>query len=343
MSDKVLRFLIAVAAVNGVICVAAPAAAIFQGDIINRSVGFGHAVYVGAVIALALTPVQLLFLWFVLGRRVRDMRTNRRSEIQVQRIIESESIDTAFQPIFDLVTRRVTGVEALARFNAKPTAPPDVWFAAAEKSGQGQSLELLAIRLALRNVAYLPDGLYIALNVSPRTLTSPELLTTLLDSGVPPNRLVVEVTEHASIPDYTPFQQARERLRLSGIRLAVDDAGSGYASFRHIVSLAPDIIKLDRGLIAGIDEDEARRALVAAVVMFALQSGAALLGEGVETAGELHVLETLGVEAAQGFHLGHPTTDRAVWATWSHPSTALSERKAQTLRPTPSSKSPTRY
>jgi EAL domain-containing protein (putative c-di-GMP-specific phosphodiesterase class I) len=223
----------------------------------------------------------------------------------------------------------------LARFTVEPVATPDVWFADAERVGQGRALELLAIRTALGNVAALPANLYVTLNVSPSTLASPQLLATLLDSGVSRERLVVEVTEHTSIPDYAPLQEARARLRHHGIRLAVDDAGSGYASFRHIVALAPDIIKLDRGLIAGIDHDEARRALVAAVVMYALQSGAVLVAEGIETAVELEALESLGVDCAQGYHLGRPTTCPHDWQTWERSTIEPSPATRRPLRPRP--------
>jgi EAL domain-containing protein (putative c-di-GMP-specific phosphodiesterase class I) len=199
--------------------------------------------------------------------------------------------------------------------------------------GAGRELELLAVRTALANTSALPEHLYVAINVSPSTLASPALLATLLASGVACSRLVVEVTEHTSIPEYAPLQEARARLRDHGVRVAVDDAGSGYASFRHIVALAPDIIKLDRGLVAGIDHDEACRALVAAVVMFALESGAVLVAEGIENAGELAAIERLGVDSAQGYHLGRPTTCREDWQTWGRAASSLPAGARRPLRP----------
>jgi EAL domain-containing protein (putative c-di-GMP-specific phosphodiesterase class I) len=329
---KVLRFLVTVSVINGLVCTVAPGWVLVRPGGADAEVG--HLIYiVAAIVALALTPMQLVALWLVLGGRLRAVRASKRISVRVREVLRLEAIETAFQPIFDLVTRRVVGVEALARFTVEPVATPDVWFADAESVGHGRPLELLAIRIALGNVAALPNNLYIAVNVSPATLSSPQLLATLLESRVPPDRLVVEVTEHTSIPDYAPLQEARARLRHHGIRLSVDDAGSGYASFRHIVALAPDIIKLDRALIAGLDHDEARRALVAAVVMYALQSGAVLVAEGIENAVELAALESLGVDSAQGYHLGRPTTCPKDWQTWGRATIEPSPATGRPLRP----------
>jgi EAL domain-containing protein (putative c-di-GMP-specific phosphodiesterase class I) len=331
---KVLRFLLTVSVINGLVCTVAPGWVLVRPGGADAQVG--HLIYIlAAIVALALTPMQLVALWLVLGGRLRAVRANKRISVRVREVLRREAIQTAFQPIFDLVTRRVVGVEALARFTVEPVATPDVWFADAEMVGHGRPMELLAIRTALGNSAALPNNLYIALNVSPSTLASPQLLATLLESGVPPDRLVVEVTEHTSIPDYAPLQEARARLRHHGIRLSVDDAGSGYASFRHIVALAPDIIKLDRALIAGLDHDEARRALVAAVVMYALQSGAVLVAEGIENAVELAALESLGVDSAQGYHLGRPTTCPEDWQTWGGATIEPSPAIGRPLRPRP--------
>jgi len=126
---------------------------------------------------------------------------------------------------------------------------------------------------------------------------------------------VVELTEHASVDDYPALLCARETLRLHGIRLAVDDAGSGYSTFRHIVAVGPDIIKVDRSLIAGIDHDDACRAMVGSLVLYALESGSLVVGEGVETAAELDTLELLGVDAVQGYLLGRPRTGDAAWGS----------------------------
>ena len=101
------------------------------------------------------------------------------------------------------------------------------------------------------------------------------------------------------------------------MRLAIDDAGAGYASLRHVVTLSPDIIKIDRALIADVNSDRARRALVMAVVVYAMEIGTTMvIGEGVETPEELDVLKSLGADAAQGYLLGRPSTSHEEWFRW---------------------------
>jgi EAL domain-containing protein (putative c-di-GMP-specific phosphodiesterase class I) len=133
---------------------------------------------------------------------------------------------------------------------------------------------------------------------------------------MPLDRVVLEITEHVSVPDYDVLAARADDLRGLGVRLAVDDAGAGFASFRHILRLCPEYIKLDRTLIENISEDPARRALAAAVVLFAFEMGSAVVAEGVETLAELRTAQTLGIDAAQGFLLGRPTDDWSTWAEW---------------------------
>jgi PAS domain S-box-containing protein len=236
----------------------------------------------------------------------------------ITEILRTEELTIAFQPIVDLQSgRRVLGVEALSRFPSRDGITPDVIFAEATNAGLGLDLELLAVRRALSESRLLAGGLYVSINVSPPVLANPSLIDALQASGVDLRRVVIEVTEHASIGDYTQLTQPRQRLRDLGVRLAIDDAGAGYASLRHIVGLSPDIIKIDRALVANVDQDRARRALVMAVVMFALELQSSVIGEGVETAEELESLKSLGVDAAQGYLLGRPTTSSAHWLGWT--------------------------
>lgn len=232
-------------------------------------------------------------------------------------ILDSGELVIHFQPIVDLTTGATVGAEALSRFPTQPGKSPEVVFGDAFDAGLGPDLELLAVRRALQEAALLDPGLYVAVNVSPAVLGSTSLTDVLRASGVDLRRVVVEVTEHASVADYTQLEKPRQRLRELGVRLAVDDAGAGYASLRHIVSLAPDIIKLDRALVADIDADRARRALVMAVVVYAIEIGTTLVvGEGVETAAELNTLKSLGVDAAQGYLTGRPTGEPSDWLSW---------------------------
>jgi PAS domain S-box-containing protein len=249
------------------------------------------------------------------GRALETSRARQRDRIE--RVLADQSIRIAFQPIVSLSTGAMVGVEALARFDEEPYQPPDVWMRDAADVGLSVSLELQALRAALDNIAILPAALYVSINASPRTIADPAFLELLLSHKTPLNRLVLEITEHESVPDYKPLTNTLGYARSLGLRLAVDDAGSGYASFRHILTLRPDYIKLDRDLTAGIDNDAARRALASAVVMFALELDAVVTAEGVETAGELDTLCSLSVDAAQGYYLARPSTDAREWAQWS--------------------------
>ncbi len=118
--------------------------------------------------------------------------------------------------------------------------------------------------------------------------------------------MVVEITEAAPIDDYDQFAGSLRRVRRLGVRLAVDDAGAGFASLRHILNLVPDLIKLDGTLIAGIEGDRARQALAAGLISFAEVLGASIIAEGIESEGQLAALRALGVECGQGYFLARP-------------------------------------
>lgn len=230
----------------------------------------------------------------------------------IHRRLESGLIHPVFQPILSVKSGRLVGAEALSRFPDSDQSP-EQWFIDATAVGLSEELELAALRAAFAVAHELPDDIYVSFNLGPVTLCSPKLLECLEAATISPSRIVLEVTEHASISDYPILQPAIETLRALGIRLAVDDAGAGYASFRHILRLSPEFIKLDRSLITDIHIDPARRALAAAVVMFGLEMNATIVAEGVETVEELTCAQALGIDAAQGFLFGRPT---ATWATW---------------------------
>jgi EAL domain-containing protein (putative c-di-GMP-specific phosphodiesterase class I) len=215
------------------------------------------------------------------------------------------------QPIVELATGRTVGVEALARFPDHASRTPDRWFADAVAAGRGLELELTAVRTALGQLNQLPDDVYLSVNASPAAVSAPELLDAL--TGAPAARIVLELTEHTAVADYDALAAALNRLRWSGVRLAVDDAGSGFASMQHIVNIAPDVIKLDHALVSGVHEHPAKASLAASMVDFAARIGAELVAEGIESHAELAALQELGVRLGQGFHLGRPAPVGALW------------------------------
>ena len=223
---------------------------------------------------------------------------------RIQAVLDDpDALTVVFQPIVDLDAGLVA-VEALSRFRPTPARPPDQWFADAHRVGLGVELELLAIARAVDQIDGLPDGIALNINAGPATLVAPALAD-LLDGPVA-SRVVLELTEHTHIQDYPELTAALWALRRTGVRIAVDDAGSGYSSLAHILKLAPDYIKLDRELISNIDLDPVRRALASSLVAFADDTGARILAEGVETQAELETVHRLGVKYAQGYHLGRP-------------------------------------
>lgn len=247
-------------------------------------------------------------LWSELREARRDESARHsvraRKHSDVSSVLASGGPNIVFQPVVDIDSGVHRGYEALSRFTTAPPRTPDRWFAEASEVGLGPDLELSAISRALASLPLLEHGAFLAVNVSPETILLPGL-SALITHEVAP-RLVLELTEHEPVEDYTPVLRALAPLRDLGVRLAVDDTGAGYASLRHILTLDPDVIKLDISLVRDIQTDPVRRALVAALVGFARETGFKVIAEGVENAQELAVLRTLGVRWAQGFHLAKP-------------------------------------
>src|SRR5439155_24678161 len=211
---------------------------------------------------------------------------------EIEACIAERAFTLVYQPIVHLDGGTVAGLEALCRFG--DGASTERRFQQAERLGLGPGLDLAIIDLALADLGRL-DVPYVSINLSPSTLLDEQLADVLLVDGVPAERIVIEVTEHARITDYERAERQLGVIRASGIRLAVDDAGAGYATFRHILSLRPDIIKMDRSITQDIDTDAARRALATALVIFGGEIGATVIAEGVETESEILALRRAGI------------------------------------------------
>jgi EAL domain-containing protein (putative c-di-GMP-specific phosphodiesterase class I) len=218
-----------------------------------------------------------------------------------ERIIAERAFRPVFQPIVDLVHRRTIGLEALTRF--VDGVAPDVRFADAAAVGLGLDLERATLESALATAAALPRGPFLHFNVSPALVLERTQLHRLL--GQTRSRIVLEITEHAAVGDYLAFRDAIDGIGRP-VLLAVDDAGAGFASFRHILELQPAFIKLDVSLVRGIDADPAKQALVAGMRHFARMTNRRLIAEGVETEAEAAAIGALGVRLAQGYLFGHP-------------------------------------
>lgn len=249
----------------------------------------------------------------ILGAQLAPKLEGRRRDAEgravIQAVLDAAAFRPFFQPIVELDTGAVVGYEALTRFADR--VPPDARFAAAIRAGLALELETATLLAALEAAGCLPGAAYLSLNASPSLIRSGSMPTLLADVGRP---IVIEITEHVAIDDYSSLRAALAEM-VPNVRLAVDDAGAGYASFRHILELAPNLVKLDIGLIRGIDADPARQALIAGMAYFATKRSIRLVAEGIETVSELHTLRSLAIRYGQGYLLGRPQDSRGT-RTW---------------------------
>jgi EAL domain-containing protein (putative c-di-GMP-specific phosphodiesterase class I)/CheY-like chemotaxis protein len=237
------------------------------------------------------------------AEQLDELREDRRRSA-ITDTITARRFHTVVQPIVTVTDGTLHGAEALTRFTTLPARAPDLWFREAEQVGLQVPLELATANAALDELARMRPELRLTVNLSPATVLSArvgEILTT-----APLDRVIIELTEHEPVTDYGAVAAALAPWRARGARLAVDDAGGGYASFSHILNLAPEYIKLDMNLTADIDADRQRQALARAVIAFAREMGVSVIAEAVETAEQLQVLEGLGTHYVQGYHVGRP-------------------------------------
>ncbi len=242
----------------------------------------------------------------VIGAQVASRTEVRRAHERIAVTIKRSAFAPVFQPIVDLERDVVVGYEALTRFS--DGAAPDVRFAEAEAVGLGSEMEAATLRAALTAAAVLPAGAWLSLNVSPGFILVGDPLRAILRHTA--RRLILEVTEHAAIADYPAFRAAVAALG-PRLELAIDDAGSGFASLRHVLELRPAFVKLDRSLVADLETDAARQAMIVGLRHFERTTGCRLLAEGIETAGELRTLRSLDIGLGQGYLLGRPADARA--------------------------------
>lgn len=237
---------------------------------------------------------------------------SRRRVARVRQATQPGAIATVYQPIVELATGRTVGFEALSRFNLEPQQGPAAWFADAASVSLERELERAALESALAGFGRLPPDCFMAVNLGPEAALDDDMTALLATHD--PARTVVELTEHAQVADYDALHAGLLELRAHGLRLAIDDAGAGYASLRHILNLKPDIIKADISLTALADSDRGSRAMMSALVSFASEMGQLVIAEGIEHAETLTALKAIGVHYGQGYLLGRPQPLPAVGA-----------------------------
>jgi PAS domain S-box-containing protein len=231
----------------------------------------------------------------VAHQRDADLRT------EIERIITERAFTPVFQPIVRLATGEPIAYEALTRF--ADGSSPERRFADAHAVELDVELETATLSAALESSRALPEGVVVSLNVSPSFVLRNGTLTQILSRA--PRPVVLELTEREPIDDYPAFRKAIAGLDVA-VDWAVDDAGAGYASLRHVIELRPRYVKLDRALVTGINADPIRQALAAGMLHFASSIGVEIIAEGIETEAERLTLQELGVELGQGFLFARP-------------------------------------
>ena len=216
-------------------------------------------------------------------------------------------LQAAFQPILSLGTGSVVGYEGLSRFGITPRRAPNEWFSEAGRIGLGAEMQAHAITRILdaATAAGLPGETFLTLNVSPRFLSHALVEAAL--GAADPTRLVIELTEEEAVRDYPALRRAMAPYLRRGARFAVDDAGAGFASMRHVIELQPAFVKLDAYLIRGMRSRQTLRAFLRALNGFTMEIGATMVAEGVETAGDVRMLRETGFPLlAQGYGIARP-------------------------------------
>jgi EAL domain-containing protein (putative c-di-GMP-specific phosphodiesterase class I)/DNA-binding NarL/FixJ family response regulator len=237
----------------------------------------------------------------ILRPAVERAETANTAITRLQGVIARHEFEIYLQPIVRLETGDVFAVEALTRF--ADGVRPDVQFAEAAAFGMGLTLQRTTLAAAIKAAASLPPDVALSVNLSADVLQGEPSLPRIVATSRRP--LIIEITEHERIDDYAAVQAALLALG-PNVRLAVDDAGSGYASLRHILALQPAFVKLDIEWVRGIDRDPVRRALVSGLAFFARETGCELIAEGIETDDEAQAVRDLGIKLGQGYLLGRP-------------------------------------
>ncbi len=246
---------------------------------------------------------------------------------------QGEQLALAYQPIVDLESGAVEGVEALLRWTHPQLGPvsPAEFIPVAEESGLIVQLGAWVLERACQEVmAAVPRGTVpprLSINVSGRQLRAGfgagQVCPVLERTGLPPSRLVVEITESTLLDDDARVRESLQELRALGVGLAVDDFGTGYSSLGYLRRLPVSEIKIDRSFVRDMETDAADARLVESILAMARALELTAVAEGVETAGQLDALTRLGCPLAQGFHLGRPQPIGELWPRVGAPARAV--------------------
>jgi EAL domain-containing protein (putative c-di-GMP-specific phosphodiesterase class I) len=237
------------------------------------------------------------------------------------RIVQPAGLSTTFQPIFEISwsgRRTVFALEALTRGpRGTNIERSDVLFEYVRRKRREAEVDRLAIGAALREARGLPDLPGLSLNVHASTLEQDRLLPMWLaeqarEYGIPCNRLIIEIVEHAPPWSGPSFLLSLDRLRGLGVRIALDDVGLGQSNFRMILDCQPDLLKIDRHFVSGAHADPHRRAVLESIADLACRLGGRAVAEGIEDERDLEVALSAGLDLVQGYLLCVPHSSQCL-------------------------------
>ncbi len=215
-----------------------------------------------------------------------------------------DALKPVYLPVVQLKERHACGYELLARFSGGPAVPPSMWFESAAELGLTAPLERRIMRAGFSTADALPEGAFVSINITAEALVSKQIQE-LFKQRERYENIVLEISEQDTQgPGVT---EALTSFRAGGGRLAIDDIGSGFSNLRDVLTLKPDIIKVDRAIVRGVDRDRIKQAIVDGLNTMAAQLDIPLLAEGIESREELAALERLGVPLGQGYLFGEPS------------------------------------
>ena len=237
--------------------------------------------------------------------------------------LERDELFVEYQPLVDLESRRVSGFEALVRWQhpERGVIEPGAFIPLAEEIGQVVALgEQVLAKACAAAMTWQPDpetgaAPGVSVNASPLQLTLPGYVGTvrraLADSGLAPDRLTLEVTESAVLSDLDAAARTLAQLKELGVRIALDDFGTGYSSMSYLHQLPVDVLKLDRSFVPDLASDDRLRSIVGSLYQVARTLGLVVVAEGVEREEDVAILRSMGCQLGQGFHLGRPMPEDA--------------------------------
>ena len=259
------------------------------------------------------------FSFFESGMDARA-QARRKIEIDLRAAIQNDVLRPYYQPLIDLATGRITGFEALVRWPdpERGMISPADFIPVAEDTGLINQLGGLILKRACSDAAQWPDDVRVAVNLSPLQFRVGNLLSVVMDalkqSGLPPRRLELEITETLLLDKSDEVLATLHALRALGVRISMDDFGTGYSSLSYLRSFPFDKIKIDQTFVRGLGENREGQAIVRAIVSLGVSLGVTITAEGVETESELSCLRAEGCHEGQGFLFSHARPNHEIVA-----------------------------